>query len=59
MQAYIQKLLNAAHAKARSVMFTALVILGLLQTIVGTILDILLYVLAVIIVMVFTKVGRR
>lgn len=58
MAEYFQKLINGSKAKARSIMFTALVILGLLQIIAGAFLDMVLYVLAIIVVMVFTKVGR-
>jgi hypothetical protein len=54
-----EKFLEVMRAKARSIMFTTLVILGLLQVIAGAIMDIILYGLAVGVVLFFTKITRK
>lgn len=51
------RLLDAIKAKARSIMFTILVAIGILQMVVGVTLDVITYGLALGVVWVALKLG--
>lgn len=54
----MNRLVQKIKLKARSIMFTALVAIGLLQWFVGFILDGVLYGLALIVVWIYLKIVR-
>lgn len=54
-----QKITDLLRSKARTFMYTALIIFGFLQIVAGAFLDIILYGLAILTVMFFTKISRK